>query len=83
MPKQIRRSQAEIVGTFTMDDIEDMTDLIYQPTVYRAVKVYGVGEGFMCAPPAGRKPPEPEHFGWRLCGEIYGRPIYESTDVED
>lgn len=81
MTKQIRRSQAEIVAAFVGSDINDCRDMIYQPTVYVTTKVYCVGDGYMCAPLAGRKPPEPEHFKWEVCGQAYGRTIYESTPV--
>ena len=83
MPKQIRRSQAEIVASLIGADINDVRDMIYQPTDYVTTKVYVIGDGYMCAPLAGRKPPEPERFNWKFCGEAYGRPIYESTNIED
>jgi hypothetical protein len=81
MTKQIRRSQAEIVATLIGWDIDDVKDMIYQPTDYFITKVYVIGDGYMCAPSAGRKPPEPERFNWVKCGEAYGRPIYESTNA--
>jgi len=83
MTKPVRRSQAEIIATLLCWDINDVRDMIYQSTVYVTTRVYCIGDGYCCAPLAGRKPPEPERFNWKLCGEIYGRPIYESTNIED
>jgi len=79
MVKTTRRSQAEIVAALIGADINDVRDMIYQPTVYVTTRVFCVGDGYCCAPLAGHKPPEPEHFQWEACGEAYGRTVYAST----
>lgn len=81
MSKPIRRSQAEVVATLLGWDISDVRDMAYQTTDYVTTKVYSIGDGYMCAPLAGRKPPETERFNWIPCGAAFGRIVYESTNA--
>ena len=81
MPMTIKRSQAEIVATLINLNIDDVEDMIYQPTSYFRNKVFAVGDGYFCAPHAGRQPPEPERFNWMPCGAVFGRIVYQSTKV--
>lgn len=83
MTRTIRRTQAEIVATLIGWDIEDVKDMIYQRTSYFVNKVFAIGDGYMCAPLQGRKPPEPERFNWIPCGSAFGRIVYQSTKVEE
>ena len=77
-----RRSAAEIIAFHFCSDIQEVRDIVYQPTRYRVCKVYCWGDDYYCCPTANQKLPKDldfdNTFNWKPVAEYYGRTIYES-----
>jgi hypothetical protein len=81
----MRRTAAEIIGTYLCWDIRDVSDCRYQSTRYTAPAVYSIplkgGIEYVCCPSGSQKPPR-GFPSWNPIGEIHGRTIYGATSVE-
>jgi hypothetical protein len=83
--KQVRRSGAEIIAFHMCSDIEEVREMVYQPTVYRSPRVYSFGEYTYCCPTVRQKLPDHEDLGgpWEAIGTYYERTVYRSRSVSE
>lgn len=72
--KKQRYTAAYIIAFHCGQDMADMADCRYQPTVYPSPAVYTLNDDYYCAPAAGQK--LPEDFDWREVGAHYSRIVY-------
>mgnify|MGYP000346580414 CR=1 FL=1 len=80
--KVVKRSAAEIVATRLGWDIADVSEHRYQPKAGE-YPIFAFSFGYLCAPPTGKMPPQPDRFNWVDDGVFLGRKVYKaSTGVE-
>jgi hypothetical protein len=82
-----------IIAEFLDTDIDSVTEMVYQPTVYRTPRVYSWNDepwSYFCCPREGQKPPN--GFKWEIAGYSWresnkDRPVYgvryETLNQED
>ncbi len=71
-----------IIAEFLDIDIAEMVEMVYQPTVYRAPRVYSWNDepwSYLCCPRPGQK--LPKGFRWEVAGHSWreankNRPVY-------
>jgi hypothetical protein len=72
----------EIIAEFLGCDIEEVRDMIYQPTVYRSPRIYSWDDepwSYFCCPTEKQRPPGT--YAWEIAGYSWreahkGRPVY-------
>lgn len=74
------RTAPEIIATVLGWDWLEVKDNVYQPTRYRAPRVYTVGHAYVCCPTDRQRLPPADHFNatWEVIGEAYGRKVYRN-----
>ena len=89
MTVRARRTQAaEAVATWACDDIDEVCESVYQPTLLFNPTVFCVGEDYACALKGKRKPPLTDRDGhdrgfvWKPVFEWHGYTVYLSK-VDD
>jgi len=87
-----RYTAAHIIAEYLCWDINDVTDMIYQPTEFKSPYVYGISvrntDGpdyeYLCCPSGRQKPPRdrdhPDRWEWHEVWTSNGRKVYASTD---
>lgn len=93
MPIDRRSPANEIIAEFLGTDIDEVTEMVYQPTKYRTPRVYCWNDepwSYLCCPRPGQKPPN--GFPWKIAGyswreahkdrPVYGA-LYEDLKQED
>ncbi len=71
-----------IIAEFLGTDIESVTEMVYQPTIYRAPRIYSWDDNpwsYFCCPRKGQK--LPKGFKWEIAGyswrkDAADRPVY-------
>lgn len=81
-------SAATIIAEWLGCDINEVTEMVYQPTVYRSPRVFAGDDNpwaYYCCPTSRQK--LPSGFDWEIVGQSWrqehaGRPIYGSRISE-
>ena len=71
-----------IIAEFLDVDINEVTEMVYQPTIYRTPRVYSWNDepwSYFCCPRVGQK--LPKDFKWEIAGYSWreankDRPVY-------
>ena len=85
-----KTAAAEAVATWACDDIDEIVESVYQPTLLFNPTVFIVGEDYACAMAGKRKPPTTDRDGhergfvWKPVFEWKGRTVYlsKAEDME-
>jgi hypothetical protein len=72
------RTAPEIIAFHFCSDIQEVKDMVYQPTIYASPRIYCWGDDYFSCPAAGRKPSSDPRWKWEKVAEYYGRTIYKS-----
>lgn len=72
---------ATIIAEWLGCDINEVTEMVYQPTVYRSPRIFSGDDApwsYYCCPTARQK--LPEGFKWELAGQSW-RPIHQHRPI--
>jgi hypothetical protein len=74
------KQAAEIIAFHLGQDLAEMKDYRYQPTVWKNPAVYTFGDDYWAAPASGKMPKAYCHINtWKCVGEEYGRKIFKAV----